>query len=39
MSKLDMTPKGIQYTKCTSIQYGYKPSSNTVTLTVEPLAT
>lgn len=33
------TPEGQQYVICTTIQYGYKPSSGSVSLTVEPQAT
>jgi len=33
------TPYGDQYAICTTVQYGYKPSSNSATLTVEPQAT
>lgn len=32
-------PDGTSYPVCTTIQYGYKPSSNRVTVTVEPPAT
>jgi len=32
-------PNGTQYTVCTTIQYGYRPASSSVSLTVEPQAT
>ena len=33
------TPNGTRYAVCTTIQFGYKPSSHIATLTVEPQAT
>jgi hypothetical protein len=39
VTDIEYTPNGTRYAACTTIQYGYKPSSNTVTLTVEPPAT
>lgn len=33
------TPNGTQYAVCTTIHYGFKPSSNSTMLTVEPHGT
>jgi hypothetical protein len=38
-AKDEYTPDGTRYAACTTIQYGDRPSSNAVALTVEPLAT
>jgi hypothetical protein len=33
------TPNGTEYAVCTTVQYGFKPSSNNTWLTVEPQST
>jgi len=33
------TPNGTKYAVCTTTQYGFKPSTNSTMLTVEPQAT